>query len=814
MLTIVRKLCLLFLLGAALNVWAQRENRLFYVFDASNGLADNSAQIVMCTKTGRILTTTIGHVNFYDGYSFIHIDPKPSDAAPLPGYDGRYQIYFDHFHHLWMKHDHMMQCVDLLTERCIGQPLDECRKMGVTKSVDDFFGDSQSYMWFRSGNTLFSPALKKTVTLRQGAVLQDVENYRDSLLLLFYADGAVAVNDFKTCRLLYSDDAFSATDREQFTRMSDICLDGNQIYQLRCGDSESVLLCYDIPSRKWKELLRKPFKMNCLVERNHQIYIGTDRGYLVYDHQTGQQTHVEELVLTKGRSIKGIVSSLIFDRQGGMWLGTERRGLLYAKPYIIPFKSYLNSSAEAQPYLREIDRAVTAGASLPRKVNTVYFDSRGWRWTGSFTGLELVKPNGSRRVFTSRDGLTNEVVRTVIEDNQHDIWVGTSYGIAHLFVRGDSVYHLENYINQDNIPSESFYNGRVAKMSDGTIIMQGTDHVVVFNPAHFRGKKFGDIVLSPKLTRLMVDGTVVEAGDTVDGRVILERSITRTREFSVDYNQNSLELFFSGLNYVRPVQTYYRLRVKGVPAYNDWHIYSYGKGNHMVDKNGRLRLSLSGLQPGRYVVELQVSLWPETWPQEPYKWIINVEEPWWRSTGIYLLLCIVLLGLLMTNVFFYNRNMRLRITRQNEDLDLLRRVKAFATRCRSLSAEVLKPYSIGQQGMQDSNMSSEFISAMMLVVPYVNRLNGDTLTMEQVSRVGKVPLERLYEMLPSQLDKNPRQLVGRLRLQEAARLLQTTDMSVEQISDQLLFASPSYFIAAFYHQYRKTPADYRSSMAR
>ena len=53
---------LLLMLGMVLGMMAQGDEREFYVFDASNGMAANSAQTIKCTKTGRMVITTIGHV--------------------------------------------------------------------------------------------------------------------------------------------------------------------------------------------------------------------------------------------------------------------------------------------------------------------------------------------------------------------------------------------------------------------------------------------------------------------------------------------------------------------------------------------------------------------------------------------------------------------------------------------------------------------------------------------------------------------------------------------------------------------------------
>ena len=59
------------LLGITSGIYGQEDERVFYVFDASNGMAANGAQTIACTKTGRMVITTIGYVNFYDGSDFL-----------------------------------------------------------------------------------------------------------------------------------------------------------------------------------------------------------------------------------------------------------------------------------------------------------------------------------------------------------------------------------------------------------------------------------------------------------------------------------------------------------------------------------------------------------------------------------------------------------------------------------------------------------------------------------------------------------------------------------------------------------------------
>lgn len=810
-----RNCCVMLMLLFSINATAFDDNLIFYSYDGSNGLADNSVQIVRCTRTGRVLIFTIGHINFFDGNSFTHIDPSERDVIDLAEYEGGYQMFFDKNHHLWGKNRGKLACIDLLTERFMSDVEHVLHEMGVKGTIDDIYGDGENNVWFRSGKRLYDPQKGKEVTIHSKAVLQDVDVFADSLLLLFYADGSVGVYDYKNPRYLYSDDAFTtAEEKQRYAESSIICLEGNQYYQIRNAKESAVLMRYDISTHRWKKVLETPYRMNDLCPRGDRLYIASERGYLVYHYASGEVKHYETIRLSKGRTMSPNVNSLMFDRQGGLWMGTVTRGLLYAKSYPSPFTTYSVQAPEAAPYVKLLDQQETDREKLPYKVNCVLSDSRGWQWMGTYTGLILHRPGKSNQVFSRKDGLINEVIRSVIEDDQHHIWVSTSYGVCRLYVDNERVSHLEVYLNQDNIPNDAFLNGRAAKLPDGTIVMQTVDHVVTFNPAKFQGERFGEMILFPKLVRVMVNGVFVDPGVKMGGKVILERSASRTRDFHVNYDQNSLSLTFTGLNYLRPVQTYYRVRVKGVQGFDNWRVLSYGKSGGMVDRNGFLHLPLVGMSPGDYVIELQASMWPGKWPVRPYIWTVHVDQPWWRTTGLYILLTLILIGLVAANFFFFNRNTKVRMRCLNDEEDMMRRVRGFADRCLELHDEQLAPVvDTDDRALQDNNDldSKTFDEVMLKVVPYINRNRGNNISFHMLAEQVAMSKGDLYVLLANHIDKNPRMLIGKLRLQEAAKLLLTTDLLVEDIAGNLNFVTPNYFVSSFYHQYRLTPKDYRNS---
>ena len=406
------------------------------------------------------------------------------------------------------------------------------------------------------------------------------------------------------------------------------------------------------------------------------------------------------------------------------------------------------------------------------------------------------------------------MIHSVIEDDNHDIWVGTSFGISHLMIADGEVVNIDTYTQGDNVPNESFVNARAMKQPDGTIIMQSLDHIVVFNPKDLPQDRLRNMVLAPKLVRIMVNGHHLETGKEIDGKIILDRAISRIRELSVDYNQNTLSLTFSGLNFARPIQTCYRVRVQGL--YDDWKVYTFNNSQGQVDPKGLFHLQLPALKPGKYVIEIQVSSSPDRFELRPYTWVIYVNEPWWRSSGIYLLLGLIVCLLAIANVIFYNYNTRLDMMRNNKEGDIMRRIRNYVTRCDELHNELLLPgiATTEEESADDPQQNNKlFINTMLTIVPFIHSHANEKVTMTMLSEQTGMEVAKLFELLSSNLYLSPRQLVGRLRLQEASELLLTTDKSVEEIANDLMFVTPNYFISCFYHHFRQTPKDYRKSKA-
>ena len=806
---------LLWFMACVLSVMAVSSRRVFQAYNASNGLADNSAQTIRCATSGRLVITTMGQINFFDGNRFSFIDPSKEDMYTLPSYSGNYHVYVDKYHHLWLKNTHTITCVDLLTEMFVSSVKDVFREFGITDEVKDFFIDADGIAYLLTDKGLYSVESKRYFKVREKWNLQDLETYQGKYLLLFYETGVVDILELSTGSTVNSCKAYNEEKAQIYNRSSVLYKDDYMFYQIRNGNKGAILQSFNVGKWEWKTLMETPYHLNNLEKRGNLLYIPCEYGYWVVDVESGRAGQVDELRMMNGRMINTDINALCFDRQGGLWIGTEKWGLLYSRPSNPPFIAYTWDQPEAMKY-----DAIMANISAYRTfkgktVNALLKDSRGWIWVGTPSGLHLYKKESDNlpHVFNRRDGLLNNVIHSIVEDKLHNIWVGTSYGISCLKLGDDGhLIDVLSYNQYDNVPEESFVNGKALCLPDSTIVMQSLDHVVVFNPnrmATLHSSMGFD--LYPELVGLMVNGNRIRTGEELNGKVILDLALIRMKEFNFDYDQNSLSLTFSALNHFRPQQTYYRVRVKEMD--NVWKIMTPYNSQGLVDRNGQFHLPLPSLKPGTYTIELQASMNIDDWETEPREWVIHINEPWWRATGLFVLLGLVLLLLFLLNVYLYVRNANMRSHRISEEKNIIRRIKLFAEQCtHDINANMLASQEDEVSGVGNNStnyLSEEFIQTMLKLIDFVDERRISQLSMKMLSDKVGMDLLNFYTLINANVYKSPRELVKRVMMKRAEELLRTSGEDIADIAEKCRFSSPNYFIGTFFREYHMLPEEYR-----
>lgn len=261
--------------------------------------------------------------------------------------------------------------------------------------------------------------------------------------------------------------------------------------------------------------------------------------FLDHRPQNGEQQYIPVLETKKGQLVSTEVSTIFQDAQGGLWVGTFNRGLLYHHPAMHKLLNVSRTSFPVSPeedvtveafaedddhhiYLKshskiyqlttdkegarilvpvsassistETARALNRGSGNQSYRNQSYTalctDSRGWTWAGTADGLELFTDNGqtpdhtaSPRVFYRENGLSNNFVQAIIEDKNNNIWVTTSNGISRIHVHPENQeVGFTNFNQLDGALEGEYMQGAVFESSDGTLYFGGIDGFTISAP--------------------------------------------------------------------------------------------------------------------------------------------------------------------------------------------------------------------------------------------------------------------------------------------------------------------------------------------
>lgn len=323
--------CLLyFLFLTGLMLWGQP--RMFTHLDAFDGLSDNKIQHILQLPDGRMVFTTPKTINLYDGKRFRYFTSRPQDILPLPAYKGAYHVYSAEDNLLWVKDKQTLSCFDVRQECYISHLQELIQRLNGSKApVVDLFLDSDRIVWLvRANGTIWNTKRKRLFKLPTGlGTLQDVD-VADGEVYFFFDSGTVACFSLRNGSLQYIRTAYPAAERRLFDKMSlvvkapDSCF-----YQLRNG-SQAICLRFDPKMRRWKELLRTPYVLHTLIVPSKQeAYITCGKGLWKLELLSGKTTYKPSLQMAEGSSITTDINTVFEDREGGWWLGTSDKGLLY-----------------------------------------------------------------------------------------------------------------------------------------------------------------------------------------------------------------------------------------------------------------------------------------------------------------------------------------------------------------------------------------------------------------------------------------------------------------------------------------------------
>lgn len=263
------------------------------------------------------------------------------------------------------------------------------------------------------------------------------------------------------------------------------------------------------------------------------------------------------------------------------------------------------------------------------------FDDGNSIWIATYGGGMNIfdKKTKNIRYLTTKDGLCNDAIYTIVPQNDSVLWLGTNKGLSKLNTK---TLGFDNYEMDDGIPSNEF--NMLSKFLDqeGEIFMGTINGVISFKPANIM-----ENMLQPKvyLSKIRKNGMYLDDS--------LTAVVNRDKMFTTKY-QEDVFLEFSPLTFYGNSQTslMYRIREKGA----EW----------ITGESGNL-LPLVKTEPGIYTID--IVLRNESGMGNSPLWTLNfvVQPPIWMTLGFRLTASALLLLIGLFSVRTYTR---IRLERQ------------------------------------------------------------------------------------------------------------------------------------------------------
>lgn len=346
-------------------------------------------------------------------------------------------------------------------------------------------------------------------------------------------------------------------------------------------------------------------------DAKHRMWIGTfGKGLsLVYPRKDGYG------VKTFFADSVGLneVRCMVIDKHGVLWCGTSG-GLIR-----IPVDEFVKDASRYKTYVRDYE------------IRDVIVDRQGRLWlSASGDGLVQVEPGDGETepkfyVFNTSNGLVNNLVQSVVDTPDGNLWISTQQGVTVWNARKKS---FENYMFSRN-PMGNVYNENSAVcLDDGRVVLGGNYGLTIIQPSrlsHVSG--LTDVVFT---------------------------SYPYSDEITLTYEQRSPNIHFSTLDYsdVRNVKYTYRLegfdQAWSQPSSTPWAAYQK-------------------LPAGKYLLHVKACTSDGTWGKESTL-VICIKPPFYLTSWAIMIYVLLVLGVIILVVkFVHDKNvLRNRIRLEQE----------------------------------------------------------------------------------------------------------------------------------------------------
>jgi len=335
-------------------------------------------------------------------------------------------------------------------------------------------------------------------------------------------------------------------------------------------------------------------------DRNHKLWIGSYYGKSLSCFDPKTETF-KNYTYNPGNpdSYRGYeIRSLSEDSKGKFWIATGGSGIICFDRENEKFTYYLHDPANPQ--------------SLSNNTTTAIHEDRSGRlWIGTWGGglNRFDRETGIFKAYREQDGLPNDSVVGILEDEKENLWLSTFRGLSQFNPQTET---FKNYTPEDGIQSYEFNTGAAFKSSDGQMFFGGTDGFNAFYPREIQDNPYVPPVV---LTDFLIFNKSVSIGE----KSVLKNSISQSDEITLSYKDSVFTFEFAALNYINSERNRYKYKMENFE--DKWN---------EVDSTRRFA-TYTSMEPGEYIFRVTGSNNDGIWNEEGASVKIIILPPWWET---------------------------------------------------------------------------------------------------------------------------------------------------------------------------------------
>lgn len=255
-------------------------------------------------------------------------------------------------------------------------------------------------------------------------------------------------------------------------------------------------------------------------------------------------------------------------------------------------------------------------------ITQVLEDSRGLLWIGTREGVNVLnRDNDNLSYITEKEGLCNNSVRGLTEDQNHNVWITTGNGVSRVVVQrnhdsGTFTYGLYNYSTDDGLQSNEFNQGSIITKNDGNVIMGGLYGV---NWISRQNKDDKESLPKVMLTQLFIGDKEIITGHEYDGHVPLPQALNESNRIKLNSNQNTFTIKFAAGNYNQSERLLFMYQLEGRDDY--WQ-----NGDALTHG-----VTFNNLSSGTYTLHVKAISARGAVSNQERTLEIVIMRPWWMS---------------------------------------------------------------------------------------------------------------------------------------------------------------------------------------